>query len=221
MCANVKTGIKKVKKIRLDVVQNYPQYLNSVCILLHTKKLLLGISSSFEIKTMIANERRSGFIELNKEGFLILITSLNHISEKIKTQAKFRQELTPRYLLKVYVKNSVVRVSIKDLQIETSIIFSSEEFLKLCEFQSFLFHHVMKFTMNVQTVLNIYQRFIQKCVEKNLNDVSTLEVSEITMPESNTNLDLTRILYEFSPILGVSKIQKDMEMFRFTQMLQF
>lgn len=218
MASQGKVLSKKVKKVSLAVVQNYPQYLNSSCILLHTKKLIIGVSTTFEIKALLANERRAGFIELDKESLLVLLSSLTTIRDKILGLATHKQNLSTRVNLKIFTKNNLCKVSIKDTITGGNIILSLEEFNKLCEFQYLLFHHIFKLTMNLPAIVNLYHKFIEKCFERNVLDVSTFEVSEIGAMENITNLDFIRILYEFYPILGPAKINKDVEMYSITNL---
>jgi hypothetical protein len=209
---------KKVKKVSLAVAQNYPQYLNSTCILLNTKKLIIGVSTTFEIKALLANERRAGFVEFDKEALLFLLSSLETIREKFNETAKYKQNLSSRLQLRIFLKNYVYRVSIKDIVTGGHIIFSWEEFNKLCEFQYLLIHQFLKLTMNLPAIVTLYHKFIEKCFENNILDISTFEVSTIGSTENATNLDFIRTLYEFYPILGAAKIRRDIEMYSITNL---
>lgn len=196
----------------------YPIYLSSNIYFLNSKKIIIGVDHTFEIKCLFANCSRLGFIELTKESLLKFIISLKQIQNDIKNLKRNVYDFGDNVLLKINIKNSQAKIRLIDTRREVNLYLSHGEITKFQSHEKVLLYTIQKLLLNLSSFLMIYADYLKIVNERQIFDLSIGDATYFLSKE-NYSVDLLKIFLEIFPVIGLEKIKRDVELQKMTKKL--
>lgn len=190
----------------------YPTYLASSFFPLYSKKILIGISSAFEVKVLILIDKKSLFLECSKEVFFKFLLLLDEILSNIESNisTKYQHNLGENICIRGG-GSKTSKVSLNDEHRNITVNFTREEIHKILEWRTSMYYVLNKLVLNLSSVRNFYKDYLRVASEKNL---ITLTQHELFLPSHTENffsIDFQKIFFEIPIIFGEAKIKRDIE----------
>lgn len=195
-----------------------PTYLSSSIYYINSKKIVIGVDKSFEIKVLFASICKNGFIELSQQSMLNFLISLKQVQLNIENLKSSTFDFGENIILKINFKNSNVKIRLIDSRREITLFLSQQELKRVENHEKILLYVLQKLTLNQSSFLSIYAEYLKIASEKGTLDLSVFDACRFNSFENYT-IDFLKVFLEFYPIFGAEKIYRDTSLYKMTKQL--
>lgn len=189
-----------------------PKLLAEKSVILNARRVSVGYNLSFEIKIIISNLNKIGFIELTSFEFFGLLINLDRIINDLEQERKIGVKICENIFSKPTItgnKKSVKLLnSISLLKIDLDIF----DLKELLAFKPLFQYYISKLDLNASSVKHLYEIYVSYCFEKETNALVTFDLSEIVKTDTNFYFSLDFIeLFYIIPAIFKEKLSRDIQ----------